>query len=230
METYIKNTFLENGAAVCGIADVETFSAVESGFRPRDVYSDCRSVAVFGVPIPKGTALVNPRIIYGHFNALAEHELDRIAFRAANIIEKHIPGAIVVPIPSDSPYEYWIPEKREGKGLVSMKHAAVFAGLGQLGKNTLLLNPTYGNMLAIGAVLLNLSLLPDPPLENICLPSCHLCVDSCPASAVHDGFVDQLLCRQQAYADNERGFAVVNCNRCRTSCPMLFGVPTKPAP
>jgi epoxyqueuosine reductase QueG len=37
-----------------------------------------------------------------------------------------------------------------------MKHAAVNAGIGALGKNTLLINKKYGNRLVIGAILTTL--------------------------------------------------------------------------
>ena len=39
-----------------------------------------------------------------------------------------------------------------------MKHTAVLCGIGALGKNTLLLNPQYGNELTIGVILTDLNL------------------------------------------------------------------------
>ena len=41
---------------------------------------------------------------------------------------------VAVPIPADGPVEYWDEEELEGRGILSMKHAAVNAGLGTLGK------------------------------------------------------------------------------------------------
>lgn len=85
-----------------------------------------------------------------------------------------------------------------------MKHAAVLAGLGRLGKSTLLLNRAYGNRSRSGVVLLNLPLEADPTAEEVCLPGCRLCVDGCPAGAIEDGTVVQSRCRARAYITNAR--------------------------
>lgn len=219
----IKALFLNAGADLCGVANVAAFSGTPEGFHPRDLYADCRSVVVFAKAIPKGATLVDPRIIYQHYNALGPVELDRIAFLAAGRLEADFPGTIAVPIPADNPYEYWVAETREGKGILSMKHAAVLAGLGTLGKSTLLLNRRYGSRLSIGAVLTNLDLPSDPPAESICIECCRLCIDNCPAHAIGEGSVNQLLCREHTYAVNGRGFHITNCNACRSKCPRVFG-------
>jgi epoxyqueuosine reductase len=219
----IKAIFRQAGADVCGVANVAAFMGAPDGFHPSDIYADCKSVIVFAKPIPKGTMLVNPRIVYNHYGDIVKEELDRIAYSAANRIEAGFSDAIAVPLPCDGPYEYWVTETMEGRGLLSMKHAAVLAGIGTLGKSTLLLNRRFGNMLSIGAVLTNLDLPTDPPAEEICMPSCRICIDGCPAHAISEKGVDQLLCRQYTYAKNSRGFAVTNCNACRVRCPHAFG-------
>jgi epoxyqueuosine reductase QueG len=219
----IKAIFTDAGADICGIADARAFSEAPEGFRPTDIYPACRSVVVFAKAAPKGAMLVSPRIVYQHYNELGSVELDRIAFLAANRMEAEYPGAVAVPLPSNGPYEYWVPETREGRGVLSMKHAAVLAGLGALGKSTLLLNRRFGNRLRIGAVLTNLELPADPPAESICVDGCRVCIDGCPVHAIGDEGVNQLLCRQHTYAVNSRGFDVTNCNACRSKCPMAFG-------
>jgi epoxyqueuosine reductase QueG len=218
----IKEILINLGADVCGIAAADSFTEAPEGFRPSDIYANCRSVIVFGKAMPKGTVKVSPRIIYQHFNSLNAAELDRITYNASVEIERQF-NCIAVPVPSDGPYEYWDAEKTEGRGIISMKHAAVLAGIGTLGKNTLLMNDKYGNMLNIGAVLTDLSLQPDPPAEKICLKGCRKCIESCPACAISDNGVDQLLCRKYTYGKNARSFDIVNCNKCRTVCPLAFG-------
>jgi epoxyqueuosine reductase QueG len=104
-----------------------------------------------------------------------------------------------------------------------MKHAAVLAGIGCMGKNTLLMNNLYGNRLSIGALLTELDMESDLPAENICIPGCRKCLDACPTKAL-DGFTaKQELCRPYTYGTNARGFAVCNCNLCRTVCPRAMG-------
>ena len=73
--------------------------------------------------------------------------------------------------------------------MLSMKHAAVQAGLGSFGKNTLFISKFYGNMVTLGAVLTNLELPSDSISENICIPNCNKCVDACPVKAIHNGEV-----------------------------------------
>lgn len=222
MKDKIKEIFINLGAEVCGVANIDLFIDTPKGFHPTDIYPDCKSVIVFAKKIPRGLAYVSPRIIYQHFNSISPVEVDRIAYLASNEIEK-IYKVITVPIPSDGPYDYWDAKNLEGRGIISMKDAAVLAGIGTLGKSTLLLNSQYGNMLSIGAVLTNLNLPSDAPAENICIKGCSLCIDNCPVNAINEYGVNQKLCRKCAYASNDRGFDVVNCNKCRTICPMAFG-------
>lgn len=222
MEERIKKIFIDLGADVCGIASVERFINAPTGFHPMDIYEECKSVIVFAKTLPKGLASVNPRIVYNRAIDININELDRIAYLAGLEIEKL--GGAAVPIPSDSPYEYWDNEKMEGRGILSMKHAAVLAGIGSLGKNTLLINKTYGNMLEIGAVLTNLELQSDSFAENMCIKNCHLCLDNCPQKALDGQTVNQKLCREYTYSNNARGFSVCNCNKCRIVCPKSLGV------
>jgi epoxyqueuosine reductase QueG len=221
MEDSIRKKVLDFGADVCGIADIEHFYEAPKGFHPADIYPDCRSVIVFGIALPKGlTKAVT--IVYGHFNYDICKRIDEISLKTAKMIEEEFKG-FAVPMPCDSPYEYWDSEKKEGRGLISMKHAAVLAGLGQLGKNTLLLNEKYGNLLILGAILTNLELSSDPQAESICIKGCRLCLDNCPSRALDGKRAIQLNCRTNAYRTNTRGYDVVDCNKCRTICPMKFG-------
>jgi epoxyqueuosine reductase len=220
----IRALALELGADVCGFAGIERFADAPRGFSPSDVYAECRTAIVFGVAMPKGLLKVDPRLIYNYFNeAVIDGEIDRISFRLAREIERRF-GCAAVPVPCDAPYEYWDAEQMEGRGLLSMKHAAVCAGLGALGKNTLLLNGTFGNMLNIGAVLTDAALPSDPPQESICIQSCTKCVDGCPAGAIRNGVVVQKLCREHTYGrKTARGYDTTECNLCRAVCPVAFG-------
>lgn len=222
MEDDIKRAILSYGADVCGISNIERFGSAPIGFSPNDIYAGCKSVIAFGKVLPKGLTLVDSRFVYGHYNSLICNDIDAIALRGAKYLEEQF-CAIAVPLPCDDPYEYWEKETLTGKGLISMKHAAVLSGLGQLGKNSLLLNPHYGNLLAVGVVLTNLELPADELCQEICIRSCTKCIDACPVGAIQNGEVNQTYCRQNTYGKTARGFDTVDCNRCRTVCPMKFG-------
>lgn len=222
MKEEVRKEIFKLGTDVCGFASINRFENAPKGFHPEGIYEDCKTVIVFGIALPKGLYMVEPRLIYGHFNELALPRLDQIAFQATKIIEERFKGT-AVPIPSDSPYEFWEEEKMEGRGLLSMRHAAVNAGLGQLGKNNLLLNPHYGNRLELGCILTDLSLESDEIQNSICILECNRCLDKCPSKALNGGSTIQKNCRVHTYGKNKRGFSTVDCNQCRTVCPMRFG-------
>jgi len=222
MEDKIKQFVLRTGADLCGIADTGRFADSPAGFHPRDIFAECRSVIVFAKRLPRGVARVSPRIVYNHATDVNIADLDHIALETA--IELEDMGAQAVPLPSDNPYDYWESDTSTGKGLLSMRHAAVLAGLGSMGKNTLVINRTYGNMLNFGAVLTSFELQPDDLSEELCIADCRRCLDACPAKALDGVTANQTLCRPHTYGKNERGFGVVNCNACRTVCPRAFGV------
>ena len=221
-EEQIKKIILNQGADLCGIANIDRFANAPVGFHPLDIYKECKSVIVLAKRLPKGLAYVNPRIIYKHANNLNKNAVDKIIYESSILIEQL--DCVAVPLPCDGPYEYWEKDNLLGKGLLSMPHSAVLAGLGSLGKNTLFINKLYGNFLTLGAILTNLDLKSDPLSEELCIENCRLCLDNCPVKALDGKTANQKLCRLNTNATNDRGFEVVNCNKCRTICPRKFGI------
>ena len=87
---------------------------------------------------------------------------------------------------------------KETQGLIgdiSLRHAAVEAGLGEIGLNRLLLTKRFGPRIRLGAVLTTAPLKPDQIFtEKIC-DNCGECVRACPAGAItEDGKVDVRKC------------------------------------
>ncbi len=227
MESTVKKIVLELGADLCGLAHIESFSQAPPGFHPADIFSRCRSVVVLAKRLPRGAGEVNPRIVYNRANDLNILEVDRLAYLSALAIENL--GATAVPLPSDSPYDYWDEAKSRGRGVLSMRHSAVLAGRGRLGRSTRGCNRQFGNMLTLGAGLTDRDLKSDPPAEELCPDNCGLCLKACPSRALDGTTVDQQRCRPHTYGVNARGFGVVNCNLCRTGCPLSLGVRPGPA-
>ncbi len=148
-------------------------------------------------------------------------EIDQIAMELAFEIEKE--GFDAVPIPSSEPYEFWDVERRHGRGILSLKHSAQLAGLGYMGKNTLLIHPQFGNRLWLGAVISNIELMPDALTQTRCPQNCQVCIESCPQSALDGITIDQKKCREICQSSTEGGGWLLSCNICRKACPYSGG-------
>jgi len=219
----IKDILFTHGADLCGIANIARFKNAPDGFTPTDIYNKTKSVLVFAQKLPAGTINAKSCIPYTHINDLIMRAVDQMTFKISCHLDNL--GIENVIIPTDDPYEYWDAEKTTGKAILSLRHAAWLAGLGKLGKNTLLINDQYGNMIQIGAILLPIELAPDPMAEyEVCPEECDLCIEDCPVSALDGNTVDQKLCRPVSNSKNEKGYYLKKCYKCRSACPNFAGI------
>ncbi|MEO6397989.1 MAG: tRNA epoxyqueuosine(34) reductase QueG, partial [Tepidiformaceae bacterium] len=111
---------------------------------------------------------------------------------------------------------------------------AAAAGMGWLGKSTMLLVPGLGPWVLLGAVATTLELAPDAPLQKSC-GSCTRCVVACPTGALgsEGNVLDARLCISYHTIENRGSiprelrskFAdwVFGCDACLDSCPVGAG-------
>jgi len=209
------------GADLCGIAPVDRLRNAPEGFRPEDVYQATRSIIVLACRVPDGPLHASSQIPYTILEAVVVSKINRISFDLSLIIEGGGSKAVLIP---SFPYDYWDEENLEGKGILSLKHLGYYAGLGLIGRNTLLCNEKYGNLIKLGAILTDAELEADEVQSGeLCAENCQLCIDSCPVEAIGDSRVSQKKCRPNSEIKNGRGAEIYICNVCRAICPNRNG-------
>ncbi|MDR1813013.1 MAG: hypothetical protein LBQ87_09330 [Candidatus Fibromonas sp.] len=113
---------------------------------------------------------------------------------------------------------------------VAERELAAMAGLGFIGKNTMLINPKFGSGFFIGGILLNTDALHTVgALPNGCA-KCRKCIDACPNKALsEDGFLDSRRCASYLtieyrgeFSEEQREWAkhsIFGCDICQRVCP-----------
>lgn len=92
--------------------------------------------------------------------------------------------------------------------IAPLKILAEEAGLGIMGKNRLVLHPSFGANISLGAIVLEsrIALTDAPALSNPCI-NCNLCAVTCPTGAISkDGHFDFGACMTHNYREKLGGF------------------------
>jgi len=100
------------------------------------------------------------------------------------------------------------------------KVIAARAGIGWIGRHTLLVNPEFGSWFVLGEIITDIELEPDEPIKNLC-DACMKCVDHCPTNALEHASLDArkcisyltIECKDKTDSDS------YGCDVCQEVCP-----------
>jgi epoxyqueuosine reductase len=118
-------------------------------------------------------------------------------------------------------------------GPVLERELAARAGMGAVGKNTMLLHPEAGSWFLLGELFLSLDLAPDVPVADLC-GSCTRCLQACPTGALREPYrLDSNLCISYWTIEHRGplppearemvGSWAFGCDVCQEVCPWNAG-------
>jgi len=117
-----------------------------------------------------------PTLLYAWHYRQANILLDRVAFRLSCLIQGQ--GNRAIPIAASQVIDW-----RRQVGHVSHRHVGALAGHGWIGRNNLLVHPTYGAAIRYVTVLTDMPLPTGRPLDFGC-SECRACISACPVQAL----------------------------------------------
>ena len=194
--------------SLIGIASVRNWK-VPRGHKPSDVLPDAKSVIVMAKQVADKVIDDTPTAERENDGKAIGKEMYRVGAEIMKVLLKN--GFIGVPIeyvhfPLGSiPPPYRTPEyfralakhpvNRELlRGTIPLKYAAYRAGLGAIGRSSLLISPQYGPRVRLAAIVTNAPLTPDMPMKIDLCGGCTICEKVCIGKAFRDGRHDPELC------------------------------------
>jgi epoxyqueuosine reductase QueG len=191
MKDKIKTFARDIGVDDAGIAAVADYRSPRSPDIAK-LFPEARSMVILAYRELSNCESLSPQIaMNGRLDLMAF--LRASNYRMTRFLEMELNGK-AMSVPATFPMEM----SRETKGLVadvSLRHAAVTAGLGVFGRNNLVYHPRFKNRVIFSAVLTDLELEADPPVQDELCTRCNKCVENCPAGALdEEGKTDVMKC------------------------------------
>jgi len=205
---------LQEGISLFGVADLRP---IREAFHPS--LQGAASKLPYGISL--GLRLCDaildqlqdgPTLLYKHHYKAANYRLDQVALRFLDYLQQQ--GYSALPIPASQIVDW------EGqKGHLSHKWVARCAGLGWIGRSSLLVHPDHGARVRYVTILTDMPLPPDSALSLDC-GNCKVCISLCPAGAISEAGYDLSACVEKLKDfSSRRGIGVLICGMCVKACP-----------
>jgi epoxyqueuosine reductase QueG len=191
MRDEIRDFVLGLGVDDVGIAAVKDYKSPRSPDL-REVFPGVKSLVVLAYQELSNCESENMQIAMG--GRLDVLEFARSSnYRVARFLEREF-KAKVMTVPASYPlhlsYETW-----GTMGDVSLRHAAIAAGLGNFGRHNLVIHPKMGSRVVFTALMTNLNLPSDSPVTEKHCAGCNICIENCPVHALdEEGKTDERKC------------------------------------
>ncbi len=172
---------------------------------------------VMGYPISRGIVdecVDGPTIMYKHHYKTVNYLLDQTAYKVFYFIQEQ--GFHSVPV-SSSQIVNWEAQW----GHLSHKVFGYYAGIGWIGRSTLLIHPKYHAHARYVTVLTDLPLTVNEPYDSSDCGDCTDCIDACPVKAINQSAheYDKQLCIEMLKKyQGRRGIGVMICGICIRAC------------
>lgn len=191
MKEEIRRFILDMGVDAAGFAAATDYDSPRSP-RLESIFPRVKSLAVLAHRELDSCESANPHVaMNGRLDLMSFSR--SCNYRLSRFLERRY-GAKTMTVPASYPMEM----SRETKGTVgevSLRHAAVAAGLGGFGRHNLVVHPDLGSRAIFTAVLTDLPLSSDDPVRGPLCTDCGLCVTNCPAKALDtEGTTDVMKC------------------------------------
>jgi epoxyqueuosine reductase len=201
---------------------LETEREIERREDPKRILPECKSILVLGIPYDNPGSLGQMKAGEGRIAAYAwgkdYHEELRPRLKA---IVEYAEELVGHPIPNR-----WYADS----GPLLERELAQHAGLGWIGKNTMLINPNKGSYFLLAEILLGLELEVDNPITVDHCGSCRRCIDACPTDCIlEDRTLDATRCISYLTIElkgpipgelrPKMGEWIFGCDICQIVCP-----------
>jgi len=204
-----------------GVVSMENSNAQELKKQATSLLPGVQSVVVFGKEVfkevvallspSKGVGEAEPAELFGPHSDYLNGRLTRAAYDLSALFRKEGYGSLPLPAagcPTD---------QRFLKAVFSYKHAAQLAGLGTIGRHSLVITPDFGPRVRLACLLTEAPLEASPSLEKKYCLDCDACIRACPAQAL------QMPAPDEAYSMNKfacRTYrqAGLTCSVCLKTC------------